>query len=62
LLDDEVPDIKRTIATPAKLQEMFACYWMDKTVVYEKGRESTCDFGEVGCAIDLFLDTCTWVL
>lgn len=60
MLDDEVPDIKRTIGTPTKTQETFARHWVHEAVVYEKGREPARDFRKKGCAIDLFLDTQTY--
>jgi hypothetical protein len=60
LFDEEVPDIKRTIGTPAKSQETFACNWVDEAVVYEKFRELGHDFRKMGCAIDLFLNTSTY--
>jgi hypothetical protein len=57
LFDDKVPDIKRTIGTPTKTQDTVARHWVDKAVMYEKGREPARDFRKKGCAIDLFLDT-----
>jgi hypothetical protein len=60
LFDDEVPDIKRTIGTPAKAHETFACDWVDEAVVDEKLRELGHDLRKVGRAIDLFLNTWTY--
>lgn len=57
MFDDKVPDIKRTIGTPAKTQETFTCNRVDEAVVCEKGRELGHDFRKVGCVVDLFLNT-----
>lgn len=60
MFDEEVPDIKRTIGTPAKTHETFACNWVNEAMVYEEFRELGRDLRKVGRAIDLFLNTITY--
>jgi hypothetical protein len=55
LFNNKIPDVKRTISTPAKAYKAIARLWVNEAVLHEEGCEPSLDFRKAGRGVNLFL-------